>query len=136
MTHQLHRHILKWLRSPIQHQVNIFGDVKISCKIQVIFSSYFSTEESPFYCQDIIDFTMKQLNFLEDEFGYSQSLQLLRLWYISYALKVPEWMVERWFEIRRKSIKKTKNRKFPTSASNTQSTGMPHVHTPYICIAV
>ncbi|CAK8680890.1 uncharacterized protein LOC143460977 isoform X1 [Clavelina lepadiformis] len=32
-------------------------------------------------------------------------------------------MVERWFEIRRKSIKKTKKRKFPTFASNTQSTG-------------
>ncbi|XP_076814802.1 uncharacterized protein LOC143460977 isoform X3 [Clavelina lepadiformis] len=36
-------------------------------------------EESPFDCQDKIDFTMKQLNFLEDEFGYSESLKRLRL---------------------------------------------------------
>ncbi|CAK8680888.1 unnamed protein product [Clavelina lepadiformis] len=33
-------------------------------------------------------------------------------------------MVERWFEIRRKSIKQTTKRKFPTSASNTQSTNL------------
>ncbi|CAK8680894.1 unnamed protein product [Clavelina lepadiformis] len=87
------------------------------------FTNSAPAEGSPFDCQDKIDFTMKQLNFLEDEFVYCDSLQSLRLWYISCALKVSERNVERWFEIRRKSIKKKKKRKFPTSASNTQSTG-------------
>ncbi|XP_076814797.1 uncharacterized protein LOC143460976 [Clavelina lepadiformis] len=107
------------------HQRQVSDDAAASSSYSDLtsFTKSAPAEEIPFHCQDKIDFTMKQLDFLEDEFFCCDSPNPLRLWYISYALKVPEWMVERWFEIRRKSIKKTKKRKFPTSASNTQSTG-------------
>ncbi|CAK8680897.1 unnamed protein product [Clavelina lepadiformis] len=112
-------------QSQSSHQRQVSDDAAASSSYSEMASLTNSApaEESPFDCQDKIDFTMKQLDFLEDEFGYSESLKRLRLWYISYALRLPERKVERWFEIRRKSIKKTKKRKFPTFASNTQSTG-------------
>ncbi|XP_076813552.1 uncharacterized protein LOC143460070 isoform X1 [Clavelina lepadiformis] len=109
-------------QSSHQRQVSDDAAASSSYSEMASFTNSAPAEEIPFDCRDQ-DFTMKQLDFLEDEFVYWESLQPLRLWYISCALKVPEWMVERWFEIRRKSIKQTSKRKFPTSASNTQSTG-------------
>ncbi|CAK8680895.1 unnamed protein product [Clavelina lepadiformis] len=109
-------------QSSHQRQVSDDAAASLSYSEMASFTNSAPAEESPFHCQDKIDFTMKQLDFLEDEFVCCDSPNPLTLWYISYALRLPERKVERWFEIRRKSVKQTTKRKLPTSASNTQST--------------
>ncbi|XP_076811731.1 uncharacterized protein LOC143458760 [Clavelina lepadiformis] len=112
-------------QSSHQRQVNDDAAASSSYSTLASFTNSAPAEESLFDCQDQIDFTLRQLDFLEDEFAYNQKLDLStgRLAYLTSALRAPPGKIERWFENKHKSIKKKKKGKFSTSASNTQNTG-------------